>query len=184
MKRIFLSLLCLSFSVSLFAQKLLPEIKDGTKMYASAMYQGQEIPVFYTIKSAKAPVSITWSVEGYGDGEFVMSEKALAGATTLFASQPQPGDAKKLADSETYGLISKAAYKSLIDTKALTYSGIKFKVTSPDPNPIKLGGKEIDAIRITSEDGKMGLWILNNPDIPLILQTAGMPIDIVVTEIK
>jgi len=183
MKRIFLSLVCLYLSISSFAQKVLPELKDGTKIGASAFVQGQEHPLSFTIKSMKGPVTLAWSVEGYGDGEFVMSEKSLASGTSIYSSQPGLG-ATKLSDTETYGVISKAAYKSLVDTKALTYSGIKFKAKTPDPNPMKIGGKEMDATRITSEDGKVELWILNNPDFPFILQTAGMPIDIVVTEIK
>lgn len=183
MKRVFLSIMCVCLALSSFAQKVIPEIKDGTKMNASVFVQGQEYPLSYVIKSAKVPVTLAWSVEGYGDGEFVISEKGLASGTSLYLSQPGLG-ATKLSDSETYGLISKAAYKSLVDTKAVTYNGIKFKVKSPDPNPMKLGGKEVDVTRITSEDGKVELWILNNPDLPLILQTAGMPIDVVVTEIK
>jgi hypothetical protein len=183
MKRIFLSLVCFCFSTALFAQKLLPEIKDGTKMQASAFVQGQEIPVMYTIKSTKAPITFSWSVDSYGDGEFVMSEKALASASSLFLAQPEPGS-NKLSDSETYGIISKAAYKALVESQGFTFNGIKFKTKNPDPNPMKIGGKEVDATRITSEDGKIELWILNNPDFPLILQTAGMPIDIIVTEIK
>ena len=49
---------------------------------------------------------------------------------------------------------------------------------------MKIGGKEMDATQIVSEDGKIELWILNNPNFPFILQTAGLPIDIVVSEIK
>ncbi|SFH21429.1 hypothetical protein [Pedobacter insulae] len=183
MKRIFLSVVCLFISVGVFAQKVLPEFKDGTRVYASAFVQGQEVPVSFTIKSIKTPITFAWSVEGYGDGEFVISEKGLANGTSIYTSQPGLGTTK-LSDTETYGVISKAAYKSMVDTKALTYNGIKFKTKTPDPNPMKIDGKEMDATRITSEDGKVELWILNNPDFPFILQTAGMPIDVVVTEIK
>ena len=183
MKKIFLSLFCLSISLTLFAQKTLPEIKDGTKMIASAFLQGQAYPLNFAVKSTKAPVTIAWSVEGYGDGEFVISEKALESGTAIYLTQPSLGTTK-LSDSETYGLISKAAYKLLLDTKAFTYSGIKFKAKTTALIPMKIGGKEMDATQIVSEDGKIELWILNNPSFPFILQTAGLPIDIVVSEIK
>lgn len=183
MKRIFLSLVCLSLTLVSFAQKTLPEIKDGTKMTASAFLQGQAYPLNFVIKSAKAPISLAWSVEGYGDGEFVISEKALESGTSIYLTQPNLGTTK-LSDSETYGLISKAAYKSLIDTKGFSYSGIKFKAKTTGLNPLKIGNKEIDASQVASEDGKIEFWILNNPIFPFILQTAGLPIDILITDIK
>lgn len=183
MKKIFLSLVCISLTLSVFAQKTLPEIKDGTKMTASAFLQGQEYPLNFVVKSTKAPVSIAWSVEGYGDGEFVINEKALESGTTLYLSQPALGTTK-LSDSETYGLISKASYKSLVDTKAFTYSGIKFTTKTTGLKPMKISDKEIDATQVVSQDGKIEFWILNNPIFPFILQTAGLPIDILVSEIK
>jgi hypothetical protein len=101
---------------------------------------------------------------------------------SFYMAQPGLGSTK-LSDTETYGLISKSAYKSLIDTKGFTYNGMKFKVKT-DAAVMKIGGKEIDASVVSSEDGKLTLWILNNPNLPFIVQTAGMPIDLVVTEIK
>ncbi len=49
---------------------------------------------------------------------------------------------------------------------------------------MSINGKEVDATHVASEDGKLELWILNNSNFPFILQTAGMSIDIVISEIK
>ncbi len=182
MKKIFLTLLSLSLFTIAFAQKTIPEIKDGTKIMASVFVSGQELPVVFTAKSTKVPVVFGWSVDGYGDGEFVITEKALENGTSMYISQPGLGTTK-LSDTETYGLISKAAYKTLVETKGFTYNNMKFKVKADAP-VMKIGGKEIDATAVSTEDGKMQLWILNNPNLPFILQTAGMPLDLVVTEIK
>jgi hypothetical protein len=183
MKKIILSLFCLSFSINLLAQKTLPGIKAGTIMIASAFVQGQEYPLIITVKSLTAPIVLAWSVDGYGDGTFEMSEKAMQSGTALFLGQPGTG-ATKLGDSETYCLISKAAFKFLTDNKTFTYNGIKFKVKASDTTPMKYGGKEADVIQVISEDGKMQLWILNNPNLPFIVQTAGLPIDILINDIK
>lgn len=184
MKKIILTLVAFVFSVAVFAQKTLPEIKAGTALHCSAFVQGQEFPLLLTLKSIAGPVSIGWAVDGYGDGTFEMTTKAFESATKLAAvSQPALG-ATKLSDDETFGIISKAAYKTLADKKALTYSGINFKIKSPDSSPMKVGGKEVDATHIVSEDGKIELWILNNATFPLILQSAGLPTDIVVAEVK
>lgn len=183
MKKLFLFFLLSGLSTVLFAQKLNPVIKDGTTMNANVFVQGQAYPLMLTIKSVKAPVSLAWSVEGYGDGEFVMNEKAMESGSAFFLNQPDLGTTK-LGDSETYGLISKNAFKSLTENKTFTYNKIKFNLKTPDPNPVMIGGKEVDALRVSSEDKKLELWILNNPDFPFILQTAGMPFDTAVIDIK
>lgn len=183
MKKIFLSLLCIGFSLGVFAQKTLPEIKAGTTLQCIAYVQGQEFPLGLTLTKIDGPVTIAWTVEGYGDGSFVMSQKALESGTKMFVTtQPATGETK-LSDDETFGLISKAAYKTLVDTKTLTYAGMKFKLKAP-ATPVKISGKEIDASHIVSEDGKLELWILNNPKLPLVIQSAGLPTDMVVAEIK
>ena len=49
---------------------------------------------------------------------------------------------------------------------------------------MKIGGKEVDATHVVSEEGKVELWVLNNAAFPFILQSAGLPTDIVVSAIK
>ena len=183
MKKIFLTLLSLSLFVTVYAQKTLPEIKAGTTIGGSAYTQGQELPLVLTLKSLKDPFSMEWSVDGYGDGTFEMSNKALESATQMYSQTPGLG-LTKLADNETFGLISRAAYKAFIDTKTLTYNGLKFKTKTSGSNPLKIGGKEIDLSHLVSEDGRIELWVLNNPDFPLLLQSTGLPIDIAMTAIK
>jgi hypothetical protein len=183
MKKIFLTVLGLTLFTGAFAQKSLPELKKGTVLEASGYMNGQQFPLTFTIKSLASPASLGWAVDGYGEGTFEMSDKALDSAMKMMVgSQPSQG-VTKLADDQTYGLISKSAYKTLIDTKALTYSGVKFKVKA-DAKPMKINGKDADVTYIVSEDGKLEYWILNNPAFPIIVQSAGMPIDIVVTTIK
>ena len=183
MKKILFTLLSLGFFTIAAAQKYSPEIKAGTILNASVFVQGQAYPLLFTIKSVTAPVTLAWSVEGYGDGAFEINQKALESGNTLFTAQPGMNTTTKLGDSETYGLISKAAYKSLVDTKGFTYNDIKFKVKTT-ATPMKMGDKELDATHVTSEDGKLELWILNNQQLPLIVQSAGLPLDFLVNSFK
>ena len=184
MKKLLFVLFGLGLSVAGFAQKLVPEIKKGTVLSSSAFVDGQQFPLQLTIKSMSGPVSIGWTVDGYGDGSFDMSDKALESANKMaLVSQPALG-VTKLADDETFGIISKAAFKSLVDTKSVNYNGIKFNVKTGAESAIKLDGKEVDAIHFVSETGKLEFWVLNNPAFPVILQSVGMPTDIVVNSIK
>ncbi|KQR66880.1 hypothetical protein [Pedobacter sp. Leaf176] len=184
MKKIIAICFCLATFIGARAQKTVPEIKAGTAMYASAFVQGQEFPLLLTVKSITAPVSIGWSVEGYGEGAFEMSVQSVESGTQFLAvTQPALG-VTKLSDTETFGIISKAAFKTLSDTKAFTYGGAKFKVKSPETGVVKISGKEVDVFHVISEDGKQELWILNNAAFPIIVQSIGQATDIVISEIK
>ena len=184
MKKIIAICLCLVTFMGARAQKTVPEIKAGTVMNASAFVQGQEFPLSLTVKSITAPVSIGWSVEGYGEGAFEMTAKSVESGTQLLAvTQPALG-ITKLNDTETFGIISNAAFKTLSATKAFTYSGVKFKLKSPETAGVKINGKEVDAFHVISEDGKQELWILNNAAFPFIVQSVGQATDIVISEIK
>ena len=183
MKKIMLTIAALVLAFTTFAQKTLPQIKAGTTFSCSAFVQGQEFPLSLSVKSMDGPVAIAWSVDGYGEGTFEMSKKAADSANKmLVVTQPATG-VTKLSDNETFGLISKAAYKSLIDNKEFTYSGMKFKTKTP-ATAFKVGGKEMDVAHVVSENGSLELWILNHPNFPFIVQSSGMPTDIIVLEIK
>ncbi|WP_113654100.1 hypothetical protein [Pedobacter namyangjuensis] len=183
MKKILTICLLLAFSYSVNAQKVNPEIKEGTSLIASAFVQGQEVPLVLSIKKVGKPFSLAWSVEGYGDGVFEMTENAVANGTKMaMPTQPASG-VTKLDDTETFGLISKASFKSLVDNKEFALNGVKFKVKATT-TAFKIGGKEVDVFNVASAEGKSEMWILNNANFPMVLQTAQMPIDITVHEIK
>lgn len=183
MKRIILTLCYLGLLVTAQAQKIMPEIKAGTTLGATAYVNGQEVPVLFTLKRIEAPITFAWSVDGYGEGEFEINQKGYESGKSIYTEQPPQGTVK-LGDNETYGLISKEAYKSLADTKTFTYNTLKFKTKETGAKPMKFGDKEVDVTHVASEDGKVELWILNNPNFPLILQTAGFGIDILIHQIK
>jgi hypothetical protein len=183
MKKIMLTIAAVVFAFTTFAQKTLPQIKAGTTFSCSAFVQGQEFPLLLSVKTMDGPVAIAWSVDGYGEGTFEMSKKAADSASKmLVVTQPSTG-VTKLSDNETFGLISKAAYKSLLDNKEFSYSGMKFKLKTP-ATAFKVSGKEMDVSHVVSENGSLELWILNHPNFPFIVQSSGMPTDIVVVEIK
>lgn len=184
MKKIALLLFCLTFVLTSFAQKLTPEIKQGTVLLATAMVNGQEFPLTLTVNKVADPFTLGWSVQGYGDGAFEMASTALENGNSFFVSSQPALGATKLGANETFGIISKSAYKGLIEAKTFTYGGLKFKIKTPETSPVKMGDKELDVTHVVSEDGKIELWILNNASFPLIIQSSGLTIDLAVSEIK
>ena len=184
MKKITFTLIAIVLSLTVYAQKVLPEIKSGTTIMSIAIVQGQQIPLFLTINSITDGISLGWAVEGYGDGSFKMSAKAVENGNKMFmTTQPALGETK-LADDETFGFISRSSFKSLSESKSFNYNGIKFKLKTSTSTVPKINGKEADAINVVSEDGKYEFWVLNNPSLPLIIQSSGLTPDIIISEIK
>lgn len=180
-KTLMLCLLVCGFS-SAFAQKANPEIKEGTTLLITAYVQGTEVPVYLSVDKMTPAPAIKWSVDGYGDGVIQMTEKGINDGTSFFSGQPSTGTTN-LADTETWALISKAAFKNLVANQSFQYNGMKFKVKE-GAAAFKLDGKEVDAISVASENGNISLTILNNAQFPMILQSTGMPMDTIVQVIK
>jgi hypothetical protein len=173
MKKIYLALLCTFLTTAAMSQKVLPQIKTGTIMLMELDFHGQPLQLTVTYKGMGDPMNISWDVGTMG-GTYNMSAKGLASGTRLNADQPQPDAVTALTDEETFLCISKAAYQSLVKNKTFDYSGLTFKVKD-NSDGFKLDGKLADATYVSTADGKATIWILNNPDMPVILAITGNP---------
>ena len=174
--------LLLSGITTAFAQKIVPEIKDGTSVLLTVFIQGNDVPVYLTLNKVATAPAINWSVDGYGDGTIQLTEKGLNTGNAFFNGQPAAGTTN-LSDNETWSVLSKSAFKSLVDNKSFEYGGTKFKIKE-GAKPFSLDGKEVDAFTVESENGSVRLCVLNNPTFPLLLETSGLSIDTMVQAIK
>ena len=174
MKQLLYCLLFLTtFSYTASAQKYIPAIKAGTVLnYAIQLKNlGQNLDLTLTFASLDDPLKIKWSVIGFGDGTFEVPAASLESAAKVVLSPPDPGSTTKIPKDQSIMFISKAVFKDMITNKAFEINGQKFTVV-PDTNVYKINDKETDIIHATA--GKMELWILNNPDFPIICQAKGV----------
>ncbi|RYY31112.1 MAG: hypothetical protein EOO04_02500 [Chitinophagaceae bacterium] len=170
--------LCLFISGSLFSQqKFLPTVKSGTKMQYMANVDGQDVPVGFSIDSATADfLKIGWSVEGYGDGTWVMNKKSLESATSSSGENPQPGVEVVLPDDQLMLVLSRQQWKALQDSKKMVHNGTNYVlVPSSSQNELKLGDKSVDVLYVESDNKSSKIWILNNPFLPVMLKVVGNP---------
>lgn len=164
------------------AQKYVPEIKEGTVITTDATTPRGTFPVLFTFGKIGTGVDLMWAVDGYGDGTFEMSEKAVDNGTGFSAGQPALGVSK--FDDKTILFISKKAYQDLMTNKMFMYDGLKVTIDTTDHPKFMLNEKEVDVTYVKNDDGKVKLTILNNPLMPLTLETQGLETDILVTGIK
>ncbi|MET4083653.1 hypothetical protein ABIB40_003625 [Pedobacter sp. UYP30] len=168
--------------VAVHAQKYVPEIKENTVVTTNATIPSGTFPVVFTFGKMTPGVDLMWSVDGYGDGTFEMSKEAVENATGFSIGQPQLGTTK--FDDKTALFISRKAYQDLMSNKMFMYDGLKFTTDTTTHPKFMLNEKEADVSYVKSEDGKVTMTILNNPLIPLTLETHGQETDILITEIR
>ena len=187
MKSIYFTALSLCFTAAAFAQKYVPQIKNGTVINYSAHSRafGQDIPLTLTLTSITAPVQMKYSIPQLGTGTFEMSEKAIASGKKIALREPQMDGVTKLKDDETLAVLSKNTFNDLTTNKTFELNGQTFKVTE-DTSAYKINDKEADVFYATTANGKTKMWILNNPDFPLICKLEGGPqgIDLALSSIQ
>lgn len=187
MKTIYAFALMLCLTATAFAQKYVPQIKNGTVLNYSAHSRafGQDIPLTLTLTSIAAPVQMKYSVPQLGNGTFEMSAKAMESGKKMAIKEPQIDGITKLKDDETLAVLSKNTFNNLTTNKTFELNGQKFTVTA-DTAAYKINDKEADVFYAVTANGKTKLWVLNNPDFPLICKLQGGPqgIDLSLNSIK
>lgn len=176
MKLFCVLLLTVCLNVSAFAQKYLPQIKAGTVLNYTAYHKafGQDVPLTLTVLSIAAPIQLKFFVPQLGSGIFEMSAKAIENGKKIAIKEPAMDDVTKLKDDETLAFLSKNTFKNLTTNKTFELNGQTFTV-SADATPFKINDKEADVFYAATANGKTKLWILNNPNFPLICKLTGGP---------
>jgi hypothetical protein len=158
------------------AQKMVPQIKNGTILnytaYARAF--GQALPAVLTITDLNAPLRIKWIINGLGTGTFEISAKAMQSGNKMSLREPGFDEVTKLKDNETLAFLSKDTFNNLKDKKSFELNGLTFKVEE-GATSYQLDGKDLDTFYAVSEKGKTKIWVLNNPEFPLICKIEGTP---------
>ena len=166
----------LFITVASFSQsKFLPDFKAGSKMQYAAVVNGQEIPVLFTIDSVAAEyLKLGWSVEGYGQGAWVMKKNSLQSATGGMAENPEPGVELVLPDDKAQLILSKDQLAAATKDKKVKHNNVEFNVVPvPAGSEFKLADKVVDVIYLESADKSSKIWVLNNPALPLFLRVVG-----------
>lgn len=176
MKTILILFAFVAVSLNVLAQKYVPQIKTGTVLNYTAYARAfdKTLPAVLTISEINAPMRIKWLINGLGTGTYEISAKAIQSGTKMTLREPGFEEVTKLKDSETLAFLSKDTFTALISNKAFELNGQKFTVTEGAPSYM-IDGKETDTFYAVTANGKTKIWILNNPDFPLICKIEGTP---------
>ena len=186
MKKQYLLIGLTIFACRSFAQKYLPSIKPGSVLTytATSRNTGQTAGVILTIINISDSVKMKWDIPFVGTGYFEMGTKSLLSATKTVTEEPEPDMVTKLDDDKTLVLISKTAYRSMVSNKTFMLNGYIFNVKT-DTSSIIINNKPLNVTYATTLKGHREIWILNEPDFPLICRARRVtPIDFWLTDLK
>ena len=162
-------------------------LKQGSRLQYSVTVGGRTFPMFALIESLTADnLSLAWNFESGRSGKFIMKRPSLDSARFGYWNQPIDGEELELPASQNVLFLSRLIFSSLQKKKEAVFDEYTIKVKPPvDGNAFKLKNRIIDAIAVTGDSGAK-IWVLNNPDTPLILKIEGNPfgVDVELTEIN
>lgn len=164
------------------AQKYVPQFKNGSVLTytAHARNLGQDIPLTLSLASISDPVTMQWSIPGYGSGSYVFTAKGMQSANRMALREPDMDEVTKLKDDETLAVLSKDTYNSLVTNKSFELNKQAFTVAT-DTTTYMLNNKPLDITYATTANGKTKLWIINNPAFPVIYKLQGGPMGVDLT---
>lgn len=168
-----LSMICTASS----AQQL-PIIKAGTQIDGKFLLYGQTVPVKITVRSMTDSVFLDWNIRG-ATGTYLISAEGFENGTKLNFVQPAYQAVLRLAADETFGLISKSAFKALKKKNKLVYNHTTYALIAEDKaTAFQLTGQPIKVLHVKGIEEACELWILDDPSFPLICQIRNNPLGI------
>ncbi|MBC8757074.1 hypothetical protein H2O64_20545 [Kordia sp. YSTF-M3] len=107
-------------------------------------------------------------------GNWVMSAEGLESGKYFNWQGLGPGEVRILPKDQTIFSVSKAFFDEIKSKKTAQYDEKTFELKEiPKGKEIKIDGEEVDAIYIVEKDGETQYWILNNRDLPFIINSNG-----------
>jgi hypothetical protein len=162
-------------------------IKPGTKIDYKFFLYGQTVAINMTLKSVTDSVQLDWNMKGYAFGSYLISNAGFENGNKINFVQPAHETILRLAPDETFAIISKSAFKTLKKDKKFVYNNTTYVLRNDDQSSLfKAGDRELKVLHVTGQEEAGDLWILDDPDFPLICQMKNNPVGInfTVTGIK
>jgi hypothetical protein len=174
-------------SISARAQAPKPTVGVGTTFSYNFELHGQHAPFELTIASATDTLKLRWRIRNLAGGVYAVSPTAWQQANALHVAQPVPGPPVRLPDNQTFLMLSKSAYTTLLAQHRFVYNNTVYDLRDDlGAHPLLLGGQPLDVLHVVAQGDATELWILRNAAFPIVCQMAHSPlgVNMVLTAIK
>lgn len=117
-------------------------------------------------------ITLHWGIERnlkWWEGSYRMTPEAVEHGNSLSFRMPEDGNNITLPDNETFAMISRKALRDLTEKGEFEYDGVMYYLTHDDEAGSYYSVKDIEGAQ---------LWILNNPEMPIIVMMKDNPLEI------
>lgn len=121
---------------------------------------------------ADGGVTLHWGIERnlkWWEGSYRMTPEAVEHGNSLSFRMPEDGNNITLPDNETFAMISRKTLRDLTEKGEFEYDGVMYYLTHDDEAGSYYSVKDIEGAQ---------LWILNNPEMPIIVMMKDNPLEI------
>jgi hypothetical protein len=179
MRQFSCALLLALISLTAYSQKVMPVIKQGTVINYTFHLHGQQSAFAIEVKSITDTLALRWTIRNLAGGVYLISPAGWNQGSKMNFAQPVPNTAVKLSPDQTFCMISKSAFKDLLEKHQFTYDNTVYDLKEDAAqNTVMLENQPVDVLHVTAENETTELWILNNPNFPFICQIKGNPLGI------
>ncbi|HEY1195558.1 hypothetical protein [Flavobacterium sp.] len=184
MKNILLMILfCIVYQKGI-SQNYIPTLKNNTELHYVCKLHGQTRTLKLTAETSNNTLAFKIETRGV-DGKIVMLPEALKNGTALSFNQGEYEPVTNLKPTETFFMISQSAYQDLIKKGSFVYNNTTYVLDkSEDKNGVSIDGKTIDVLHVKAQIDETEMWILKNPEFPLICKIIKNPLGINPTLVK
>lgn len=178
MKNIIIVFLFLSFYETGRSQTYIPTLKNNTELNYVCKLHGQTRTL--SLKAETAKGGLTFKLETRGvKSSIVMLPEAVEKGNALSFNQGEYEPVLNLKPTETFFMISRSAYQDLIKSSSFVYNNTNYVLyKSEDKNPVSIDGKIVDALHVIAQIDETEMWIVKNPEYPLICKIIKNPLGI------
>lgn len=184
MKNIFLMILfCIVYQKGM-AQNYIPTIKNNTELNYVCKLHGQTRTL--SLKAQTDGNGLAFKLETRGvKSSIVMLPEAVKNGTELSFNQGEHAPVLNLKPTETFFMISRSAYQDLIKNNSFVYNNTTYVLDkTEDKNGILIDGKLVDTLHVKAQIDETEMWIVKNPEFPLICKIIKNPLGINPTLVK
>lgn len=166
------------------AQGFAPTIKNNTVLHYICKLHGQTRTLTLTSKITADALIFNLDTRDV-NSDIVTTSQALKNGNALSYNQGEFAPVLNLKTNETFFMISQSAYQDLLKNNKFIYNNTTYVLgQNTDQKSIVIEGKLVDALHVIAQIDETEMWIVKNPEFPLICKITKNPLGINWTLVK
>jgi hypothetical protein len=184
MKNTILTILFCGMLQMVSAQNYVPTIKNNTELHYICKLHGQTRTLTLTSEIKTDALLLKLDTRDV-NSTIVTKSEALKNGNALSYNQGEFAPVLNLKPNETFFMISQSAYKDLVENNRFIYNNTTYVLNqNTNQNSIVIEGKSVDVLHVVAQIDETEMWIVKNPEFPLICKIAKNPLGINWTLVK